>query len=94
MDHIKEWMPLLCPDCHYDQFLARTRLLIKPGSGIQQDVTGWQCGKCGMVADLTKMQRDLTLTEKRRELAALEEELGLTTAAKGATPGLTSSLRS
>jgi hypothetical protein len=72
---LQTWQEQACVACDSVEFVARLKLLAKPGGGVTQTPVGFQCAKCGTVADVAAMQRHAARKQRLEELRALEAEI-------------------
>lgn len=77
MAELTRWQTLTCP-CGSTRFYTIYELRRHSSGGLSQDPVGQRCAGCHKDADTAAMMREITLARRRQELAALEEELGVT----------------
>lgn len=74
MAEIARWQTLVCP-CGSRRFYTVYEMRRHASGGLSQDPVGHRCASCHNDADVQAMQRDLLMTRRRAELAALEAEI-------------------
>jgi len=72
---MNEFETLQCP-CGSTDFMELSKLTWKEGGGTVRQPVGWLCRACNVKVDTAKLIQELQLRRKRKELQALEEEVG------------------
>lgn len=74
---MQDWKNLKC-DCGSEQFIQMITLRIHPTGGSTQGPGGEKCGLCGKVVNRMDLLNKAKLEQKKAELKALQEEVGVT----------------
>lgn len=77
---------LKCPFCPCSRFIRLVHLSWSQNSGTADEPAGLRCADCGADVDVNKMVERQRLDEKRKELEALQAEVGATSPPPKAEP--------
>lgn len=73
---MQDWKNLKC-ECGSEQFIQMIHLRFHPTGGSTQGPGGEKCGLCGKVVNRVDLLNRAKLEQKKAELKALQEEVGV-----------------